>query len=77
MTNRIRLFAGTVILAGAAVLASPGGASATMPRELIDDPFGGRRFCCGADLNGDGKPETYCCFNTGCTATAAGCVRAG
>lgn len=74
MTNRIRLLAGTVILAGAAVLGSPSGASATMPREVIDDPFR-IRYCCASDTNGDGKPETYCCFWGGCSATGNGCVR--
>jgi hypothetical protein len=74
MTNRIRLLAGAVTLAGAALLGAPSSANATMVRELIEDPFG-RRFCCGIDTNGDGKADSYCCYNTGCSATASGCVR--
>jgi hypothetical protein len=74
MTSRIRLLAGSITLAGAVLLGSPDGANATMVRELVDDPFT-RRFCCGADTNGDGRPDMYCCYNTGCSASANGCVR--
>lgn len=73
MKNRIRLLAGSITLAGAALLASPSPAYATMSLERLD-PLG-TRFCCGSDTNGDGKPESYCCYSSGCSAGGSGCVR--
>jgi hypothetical protein len=75
MISRIRLLAGSVTLAGAALLGSSGQANATMPKILIEDPFG-TRYCCAADTNGDGKPDLYCCYGSGCSASGSGCVRA-
>lgn len=74
MTNRIRLFAGSVALAGAALLATATPAHSTMAREKLD-PLG-TRHCCGADTNGDGRADIYCCFSTGCSVGPAGCTRA-
>lgn len=73
MTHRIRLLAGSITLAGAALLASPSPAYSTMSREVLD-PLG-TRFCCGGDTNGDGKSDAYCCFSTGCAAGPGGCQR--
>lgn len=75
MISRIRLLAGSITLAGAALLGSPQHANATMPKILIEDPFG-TRYCCGSDTNGDGKPDTYCCYSSGCSSSPNGCVRA-
>lgn len=75
MKHRIRLFAGAITLAGAALLASPSPAFSTMARELID-PLG-TRFCCSGDTNGDGRADSYCCYPTGCSSGPRGCVRAG
>jgi len=74
MTNRIRLFACSVALAGAALLGTASPAHSTMSREVLD-PLG-TRHCCGADTNGDGKSDIYCCFSTGCSVGPAGCTRA-
>lgn len=75
MTKRIRLFAGSITLAGAALLASASPAYSTMSRDRLD-PLG-TRFCCGGDTNGDGRPDSYCCYASGCSAGTRGCVRAG
>jgi hypothetical protein len=69
--NRLRLMAGIVTLAGGAIVASPTAASSTM----VQNPLR-TRFCCGFDSNGDGKAESYCCYDTGCSAGPFGCVRA-
>jgi hypothetical protein len=74
MLDRIRLFAGAVVLAGAALLASPKPAEATMSLPISE--LLRTRFCCGGDSNGDRRPETYCCFSTGCAVGPTGCVRA-
>jgi hypothetical protein len=71
MNARIRLFAGTITLAGAALLASPSPAYSTMSLDKLD-PLG-TRFCCGVDTNGDGKAETICCYTTGCSIDPTGC----
>lgn len=71
--NRIRLFAGAITLAGAALLVSPSPAHSTMSRMLLD-PLG-TKFCCSGDTNGDGSAESYCCFTTGCTVGPSGCLR--
>lgn len=73
MTKRIRLLAGSITLAGAALLASPDVAHSTMSRERLD-PLG-TKFCCGGDADGDGRTETYCCFSTGCATGPTGCTR--
>lgn len=73
MKNRIRLFAGSVTLAGAALLTTATPAHSTMARVVLD-PLGGR-YCCGFDSDRDGRAETYCCFATGCTVGPAGCQR--
>jgi hypothetical protein len=73
MTNRIRLFAGTIIFAGTALLLSARPAYSTMALNPVDL---GTRFCCVADTNGDGKADTYCCFRSGCEVAPTGCVRA-
>lgn len=73
MTHRIRLLAGSITLAGAALLMSPSPAYSTMSREVFD-PLG-TRFCCGGDTNGDGRADSYCCYPTGCSAGAGGCQR--
>ena len=75
MKNRIRLFAGIITLAGAALLASPNPAYSTMSRMLLD-PLG-TKFCCSGDTDGDGRSDSYCCYSTGCSAGPRGCVRAG
>jgi len=69
----LRLLAGTITLAGATLLMTPSTAEATM-RLPINDPFR-TRFCCGSDTNGDGKPESYCCYTGGCSAGPQGCLR--
>lgn len=73
MKSQIRLFAGAITLSGAAVLMSAQPAHSTMSRDLLDlmDP----RFCCASDANGDGKPENYCCFRSGCSVSPEGCTR--
>lgn len=76
MLHRIRLIAGAITLAGAALLTSPDPAHSTM-RLPLDNPFEGTRFCCGYDADGDRKPEAYCCHSTGCSAGPGGCVRVG
>ena len=73
MKNRIRLLAGSITLAGAALLALPTPASSTMSWDVLD-PLG-TRFCCSGDTNGDGNPDSYCCFSTGCVVGPAGCQR--
>lgn len=73
MKTRIRLFAGAVTLAGAALLASPTPAHSTMSRMLLD-PLG-TKFCCSGDTNGDGRSDSYCCYPTGCSAGPGGCVK--
>lgn len=73
MSHRIRLFAGAVTLAGAALLLSARPAYSTMSRDLLDL---GNRFCCGADTNGDGKADSFCCYREGCAVGPTGCVRA-
>jgi hypothetical protein len=73
MTNRIRLFAGSVTLAGAALLATASPAHSTMSREMLD-PLG-TRYCCGADTNGDNRQDSFCCYSTGCSIGPLGCVK--
>lgn len=73
MINRIRLFAGSVALAGAALLLSPRAAYSTMALDPVD--LSGR-FCCAADTNGDGRPDNYCCYRDGCVVGPTGCARA-
>jgi hypothetical protein len=73
MTNRIRLLAGSITLAGAALLVSPSPAYSTMSRDVLD-PLG-TRFCCGSDLNGDGRADSFCCYSGGCTAGPRGCTQ--
>lgn len=73
MSNRIRLFAGAITLAGAALLASPSPAFSTMSRDVLD-PLG-TKFCCSGDTNGDGRTDSYCCFPTGCGVGPGGCQR--
>jgi hypothetical protein len=73
MTTRIRLLAGSVTFAGAALLASATPAYSTMSLDLLD--LQGTRYCCGSDTNGDGQADSYCCYRTGCTAGPGGCTR--
>jgi hypothetical protein len=73
MTNRIRLLAGSVTLAGAAVLATASPAYSTMARALID-PLG-TTYCCAGDTNGDGVKDSYCCYPSGCYIGPGGCQR--
>ena len=68
--TRLRMMAGAIVLMGASLLASPTPASSTM----IPNPLR-ITYCCGWDGNGDGRPEIFCCFDTGCSAGPRGCVR--
>ncbi len=76
MISTIRLIAGMITFAGAALLLSAQPAHSTMilnPLEKGDD--GGKRYCCAVDLDGDRRSETLCCFATGCSINATGCRR--
>ncbi|HEX6038302.1 hypothetical protein [Longimicrobium sp.] len=73
MTNRIRVLAGSITLAGGALLLSARPAYSTMVLNPVDL---GDRFCCAGDLNGDGKAETFCCYRGGCAVGPTGCTRA-
>lgn len=75
MKSRIRMFAGAIIVAGAALLVSPSPAHSTMSKVLLD-PLG-TKFCCSGDTDGDGRSDSYCCYSTGCSAGPRGCVRVG
>lgn len=68
--TRLRTMASVVIFMGASLLVAPTPASST----ILPDPTR-ITYCCGFDRNGDGRPEIFCCFDTGCSATARGCVR--
>jgi hypothetical protein len=65
--------AATVTFAGGALLASATPVSSTM---TIREDFG-LRYCCGFDSNGDGRADSWCCYDTGCSSTPRGCVRVG
>jgi hypothetical protein len=69
--TRLRMASGMVTVVGAALLASSDPAHSTMPPDL------GPRFCCGYDSNGDGRADSWCCYDTGCSSGPRGCIRVG
>ena len=73
MKSRIRLFAGMITCAGAAVLIAPGSAHSTMLDPLDDDSR--KTYCCAVDTDGDKRGDTWCCYSTGCSIDATGCRR--
>lgn len=74
MLTRNRLLAASVVVAGAALLASPATVEATpMPTAFLNDLLRGR-YCCGVDTNGDHRADTYCCYLSGCAIDSRGCV---
>lgn len=62
MRNRISLFAFTVAMAGAAQLAHPARARATMAPSVLD-----AQYCCRGSL-------ITCCGTNWCAITPRGCV---
>jgi hypothetical protein len=75
MKNQLRLLSGIIAFVGAGLLMTPERAFSTATNDVLD-PLG-RRFCCGYDSNGDGKADSYCCYDSGCSSGPRGCVRAG
>jgi hypothetical protein len=71
MKIHMRLLAGMITFSGAALLASPQQAYATMSLDQAD-PLG-TRYCCGLDTDGDRRADTYCCYRSGCTIDGSGC----
>lgn len=71
MTRIIRALSLACVLAGAAHLAAPPAARATLDPTLVGEPAGdGLRFCCySADRS------RFCCYSTGCYVSSAGCFQ--